>query len=708
MASFTLEWTPIISSNVSSQRAYYRRKSTGGTFLTTGFIPSNDLSTSDSTTVKGSLLDNVVYQFLVANICEEGGPTFDSSSATEMIVFSCAGGIDIETEMDSVTINYSNLPEDINFIKVTVNSMQVTLAVTDGEASITFPGLTPNTEYTVETVFGAILNGVQIYDTDITCSEEFTTDAAPCDEPTNLIVSGQQPNLIWIEDESVCETSGGFSIYKTITGASSPSKVWLDTTTNRTYIADQDNPLGNVYWFDHNTATTIGDFTYSAAVVDPELYFTYIDSTYRRIYFLGRNTSGLLVYDIDTDTTSTVVFGINGAFNRLTLLVTNNRIYCSNKLPVNSIVIIDRASLSIINTKAISSIPNNTRFTSGGGGYSLNSVGSKIYVVAGSGSAVSSVGVYDADLNTNTTNITLPSTAFFDFSRYWQSGFYDDTSDQFYVSDYGSSRRYVIDASTDTLIDNQQAFNKQGKTYSTCNWGLNPVTNELYCGVRFVNNAFDSSPVIRTYKVDRVTHAFLDMYEDVLIENNTLITGTDKAIGLSAGLNFWSVPNTGYNTDGIINFFDMSSGTDNTGMKIVTTLQEVDANNGDAPTGNTKPNDLGDPDYITPYEDLTDCPLVTSIACPINAVITFTNSLDTVEYEFSLPNSVINNPAIDKIEVQGYNTVTLAVEGATQTFNAPFTNYFSGTLTGLTGTGYNVQVRYVTNPSTIIQTCQIS
>src|ERR1044072_122879 len=550
MASFTLNWTPIITGNVSAQRAYYRRRSTGGTYLTTGFTPSNDLNTAATSTTKAGLLDNVVYQFLLANICEEGGPTFSDSSATEMIVFSCAGDTDIETTFNSATINYTNLPQDINFIKVTVNSMQVTLAVTNGEASITFPGLTPDTEYTVDTVFGAIVNGVQVYDTSITCTEDFETSPAPCEEPTELLVSGQQPNLIWLEDNSVCETSGGFTIYKTITGTSSPSKAWFDTVTNRTYIADHDNPLGNVYWFDHNTATTTADFTYSTAVMDPELYNIYIDSMYRKIYFLGRNTNGLLVYDIDSDTTSTVVFGTNGAFNRLTLLVTNDKIYCSNKLPVNSIVIIDRATLSILDTKAISAIPNNTRFTSGGGGYQLNSVGSKIYVVAGSGSNVSSIGGYDSNFNTNTANITLTGAATFDFSRFWQGGFYDSVSDQFYVSDYGSSRRYVIDASTDTVIDNRVASNKGGKSNYTATWGLNPVTNDLYMGVRLINSSVDGSPIIRTYKIDRVTHDSLDMYEGILLTSNTLISGTDKVIGLDAGLVYWAVPNTGYNTDG--------------------------------------------------------------------------------------------------------------------------------------------------------------
>jgi hypothetical protein len=37
MATFTLTWTPVITGNVTAQRASYRQKSVGGAFLTTGF-----------------------------------------------------------------------------------------------------------------------------------------------------------------------------------------------------------------------------------------------------------------------------------------------------------------------------------------------------------------------------------------------------------------------------------------------------------------------------------------------------------------------------------------------------------------------------------------------------------------------------------------------------------------------------------------------
>lgn len=44
----------------------------------------------------------------------------------------------------------------------------------------------------------------------------------------------------------------------------------------------------------------------------------------------------------------------------------------------------------------------------------------------------------------------------------------------------------------------------------------------------------------------------------------------------------------------------------NTGTKVVLTLRKYV--NGVA-TSETKANTVGDPDYIAPYEDLTDCPI---------------------------------------------------------------------------------------------------
>ena len=48
----------------------------------------------------------------------------------------------------------------------------------------------------------------------------------------------------------------------------------------------------------------------------------------------------------------------------------------------------------------------------------------------------------------------------------------------------------------------------------------------------------------------------------------------------------------------------------NTGRKIYQWLVEMDSSTG-LPTGNRKPNDPEDPDYIPPVTDVTSCPIIT-------------------------------------------------------------------------------------------------
>lgn len=52
----------------------------------------------------------------------------------------------------------------------------------------------------------------------------------------------------------------------------------------------------------------------------------------------------------------------------------------------------------------------------------------------------------------------------------------------------------------------------------------------------------------------------------------------------------------------------MPTTTVNTGQKAYTTLEQYYTDD-DTPTGVTKPNTVGDPDYVAPVTDTTTCPL---------------------------------------------------------------------------------------------------
>lgn len=133
----------------------------------------------------------------------------------------------------------------------------------------------------------------------------------------------------------------------------------------------------------------------------------------------------------------------------------------------------------------------------------------------------------------------------------------------------------------------------------------------------------------------------------------------------------------------------------NTGRKIVLTLKEIahPAENVVA----TKANTLGDPDYIAPSIDTTDCPVTYTLNCPASLLIDTTTGY---KYEFSLPNSTINNPSLHHIIV----SVTNGTNTYTQTFNLPFTNYFSGNFVSA-GAGYTQTTTYYDSGNNVIHTC---
>lgn len=204
MATFTLTWTPVITGNVTAQRASYRQKSVGGAFLTTGFSPSNDLSTAATTTDHGSLTDNTIYEFKISNICTTGGPTDNTNGIIEQIVFACIAPTLSQTTT-TATAAYTGLPSDITKVRFTLrktsdNSLvsgPTTVTVVGGAASVTPTGLTPTTSYYFQTEFYTVINGVEVISSgaaylNAVCGPyTVTTDTpASCPAPDSLAVTG--------------------------------------------------------------------------------------------------------------------------------------------------------------------------------------------------------------------------------------------------------------------------------------------------------------------------------------------------------------------------------------------------------------------------------------------------------------------------------------------------------------------------------------
>lgn len=196
MANFTLNWTPQINSNVIAQRAGYRGRIVGGAFITTGFVPANDLSTTANTASIAGLSDNIVYQFIVNNLCTVGGEV--PSSIYEQINFACISPV-LSTAGASVTASVAGLPVDISKVSftlydstgTTVIQGPVVINTSGGTAQTQFLSLAYDTIYVVKTQLYATVNGVEIVSGCIdNNSAAISTGVEPtCPAPTNLTVT---------------------------------------------------------------------------------------------------------------------------------------------------------------------------------------------------------------------------------------------------------------------------------------------------------------------------------------------------------------------------------------------------------------------------------------------------------------------------------------------------------------------------------------
>lgn len=143
----------------------------------------------------------------------------------------------------------------------------------------------------------------------------------------------------------------------------------------------------------------------------------------------------------------------------------------------------------------------------------------------------------------------------------------------------------------------------------------------------------------------------------------------------------------------------------NTGKEIVLTLDEMilpypPPN----PTGNTKPNVIGDPDYIAPYINLTNCPIATDDTCPLFLA---TGGNDIIEYEFSIFNSVLANPAIAAIKIQVLDGTGPTVQlETTYTFPmSPSETFKSATFTTVPPGSHQIDAQYLDGDDNVVAVC---
>lgn len=206
MAQFTLNWdntAALANANAIAQRASYRRRSTMGAFITSGFTPNNDLPKSAVTTQSPVLVDNVVYQFKVETLCTVNGPTINDNGIQEQMKFACITPEIVESDTTSaISIDVTNTDitkARFRLKKTSDNSTIFGPSIVNTVAntvSITATGLTASTAYYWQVEFYATVNGVEVISSAVgylnsVCGNyaSTTTSLLSCSAPEDLVVT---------------------------------------------------------------------------------------------------------------------------------------------------------------------------------------------------------------------------------------------------------------------------------------------------------------------------------------------------------------------------------------------------------------------------------------------------------------------------------------------------------------------------------------
>jgi hypothetical protein len=566
---------------------------------------------------------------------------------------------------------------------------------------------------------------------------------------TYCVCCNAAPILDWRVFNITCEVDSDFTVTHSITGVSSPVKLWYDSSTNKVWVADfDDNNHGNIYYFNPTTATTkqsnmvyiTGATGFVSHLRARTLVNNYIDKDYKRIYFVGTNAntsgtgysgtpiSGMVIYNITTNSTQQIPYGSNNLYQRQFLFVTKNYIYSdifpgsvSATTPTGNFIKINRVNPTL----PPQLIPKTgTTFSYFDPGFcsavevGTGVTGTRIWMVsAAGGNNIGDIGIFNDDFQ-YITAITLngKSTTVPGSFRYWQNAYYDKLYNRYYVSDLGSNLCWVYEPSSDnesaTLLKTYDftykgEYKVTGATYGLSpGFTLDPVSQKLYFPLIVTNNVnTDSNPIYKTYEVDRQTLEIKRVLRNIYLSEIAQVTNEYGSTSLmSAEWNSVGWQNVWNQNDGRIVFYNNKLGASKTGYLSVDNLEQYDIVTNLA-TGNYKPNVIGDPDYVPPsfsVDPITGCPITYTLNCP--TILTSKVGTTLIGYEVNIDNTVKNNPLINSIKISAKNSLSVIV--ATDTYSAPFTkNYFDGIFSGLSPTTYSIQVQYISSGATVLATC---
>lgn len=522
----TLTWVPNGGLNVVNQQVEYRVLSTQSWTLHSTVAPN--ITTASIT----GLDNNKIYEFRIVTNCNIGADGY--SNIGEKIEITCPVVTVTDVSPTTVQVQFTHLGGSISQYDVDLlnsgNSVVQSQAITNpvGLITVTFSGLSAATNYFIRIKPQATGNLATYHKNDCTTQGATTIPFT----------------TYWAVNTYTCEQDGVFTLANSITGLSSPSVIYYDTTTSMCYVGDHDNPSGNVYKFNPATFTSAGQITVVPGFAKM-CYAVSLDRQYKRIYFCGQNTGGLVVFDIATESFSTVPYGSDGPlFNRIDINVVGSRIYVQDR-GTGQITIIDRATLSVLGNISIFAVPSGSLYLDT---YTMVSVGTEVWVVSRF-NGIGDIARYNQSLDTLIGTIALAASPE-SSGRYRQSCYLDTVNNKLYVGDGGSSKLFVVDTNTRNVVHTKTFTNNQGKLFMLPYFVVDPITTDLFMNLQGYDSAGDPNKTKRVYNVDKQTYAINMMYVSQTFGELTQQGTTNIIWGSDIGLPQWE--GGSWSTDGII------------------------------------------------------------------------------------------------------------------------------------------------------------
>jgi hypothetical protein len=213
----------------------------------------------------------------------------------------------------------------------------------------------------------------------------------------------------------------------------------------------------------------------------------------------------------------------------------------------NIIIGIDRATLTKVSEKYISSIFNGTDWFRD---FNLQEVGDQLWLTSNF-NRVPDVVIFDKSFNVIDV-ITPPYAHTEQGDQYYRmSSFYDATTGRVLVGDAGSHRLYAIDCATHTIVYTDQYLNDGNKLFVLTFFTRDETTGDLFKTYQCYNTPGDAAMLYRSYMVDATTYVPTSFYPNQYITSITPQLGTSVLWGVYTGRTSWEGA-SGWSTDGKI------------------------------------------------------------------------------------------------------------------------------------------------------------